>query len=117
MKELSKFQMAAVKRTAQSVKSLRTKKSKLEEKQAKLTEEINELEELIMVWEEPVMRMTGGFTSEQILNGEATITPVNAQDIEGGLDDSPLDTLLVEGTTPTSESLKQTEEDDLPFGM
>ena len=73
MKELSKFQMAAVKRTAQSVKSLRTKKAKLEEKQAKLTDEINELDEMIMVWEKPVIKMTGGYTSEQILKGESEI--------------------------------------------
>lgn len=117
MKELSKFQMAAVKRTAQSVKSLRTKKSKLEEKQAKLTEEINELEELIRVWEEPVMRMTGGFTSDQILSGKPTTVLNDVKDPEGEVDDTPVDEMLLEGTTPTSESLKQTEDDDLPFGI
>ena len=34
MKKLSKFEMAAVKRTAQNVKGMRKRKAKLEEKQS-----------------------------------------------------------------------------------
>ena len=73
MKELSRFEMAAVKRTAQNVKSMRTKLVKLEEKQSLITAEINQLEEMINDWEQPIIKMTGGFTSEQVLNGEMNI--------------------------------------------
>ena len=105
MKELSKFQMAAVKRTAQNVKSLRTKKAKLEEKQAVITKEIGELEDMIMAWEEPVIRMTGGFTSEQILNQEDKIELAGTEEVQKTeLDDSNLDEFQIKN-----------EDENLPF--
>lgn len=105
MKELSKFQMAAVKRTAQSVKSLRTKKAKLEEKQAVFTKEIGELEDMIMAWEEPVIRMTGGFTSEQILNQEDKIELASTEEVQKTeVDDSKLDEFQIKN-----------EDENLPF--
>ena len=45
MKELSRFEMAAVKRTAQNVKTMRRKLEKLCEKQSEITTEINQLED------------------------------------------------------------------------
>lgn len=72
-KELSRFEMAAVKRTAQNVKSMRKKLVKLEEKQSLITAEINQLEDMINDWEQPIIKMTGGFTSDQVLNGEMEI--------------------------------------------
>ena len=73
MKELSRFEMAAVKRTAQNVKTMRRKLEKLEVQQAEITKEVNSLSELIYDWEQPIIKMTGGFTSEQVLNGEMNI--------------------------------------------
>lgn len=99
MKKLSKFEMAAVKRTAQNVKGMRKRKAKLEEKQSELTKEINKLDEMISTWELPILKLTDGFTSEQVLNGEMeeSETIMNSfeeqSDLEGSfvLDDSPLD--------------------------
>lgn len=70
MKELSKFELAAVKRTAASVKPLLNKVKKLEEKKVALEQEISQIHTLINQWEAPVLTMTGGFTSSQVLNGE-----------------------------------------------
>lgn len=93
MKELSRFEMAAVKRTAQNVKNMRRKKEKLEEKQADITAEINQLAEMIDSWEQPIIRLTGGFTSEQILNGEMNTDVATSAEVEvindATLDDSP----------------------------
>ena len=66
-KELSRFEMAAVKRTAQNVKIMRNKKARLEEKRAFLNAEIDQLDEMINGWEAPILRLTGGLTSEQVL--------------------------------------------------
>lgn len=99
MKKLSKFEMAAVKRTAQNVKGMRKRKAKLEEKQSEITKEINELDEMISNWELPIIKLTDGFTSEQVLNGEMeeSETIMNSfeeqSDVENSFipDDSPLD--------------------------
>lgn len=103
MKKLSKFEMAAVKRTAQNVKGMRKRKAKLEEKQSELTKEINKLDEMISDWELPILKLTDGFTSEQVLNGEMeeSETIMNSfeeqSDLENSfVDDSPLDETEVE---------------------
>lgn len=70
MKELTRTEMMAIKRVAQAVKGYRKQKAKLEEKINSLNEELQDLEASIMTWEEPVIKITGGFTSEQVLNGE-----------------------------------------------
>lgn len=93
MKELTRFEMAAVKRTAQNVKNMRRKKEKLEEKQAALTTEINQLSEMINIWEQPIIKLTGGFTSEQVLNEEMNTEVATKEEVEvisdETLDDSP----------------------------
>ena len=103
MKELSRFEMAAVKRTAQNVKSMRTKLVKLEEKQSLITDEINQLEEMINDWEQPIIKMTGGFTSEQVLNGEMNIEheelPENSVVDDSSLTEYPLD--------PTNDEIEE----------
>lgn len=103
MKELSRFEMAAVKRTAQNVKSMRTKLVKFEEKQSLITAEINQLEEMINDWEQPIIKMTGGFTSEQVLNGEMNIEheelPENSVVDDSSLTEYPLD--------PTNDEIEE----------
>ena len=97
MKELSRFEMAAVKRTAQNVKTMRRKLEKLCEKQSEITTEINQLEELVYEWEQPIIKMTGGFTSEQVLNGEMNV--INEEIPEDStVDDSPLDEFQIQNT-------------------
>lgn len=109
MKELTRFEMAAVKRTAQNVKSMRKKLVKLEEKQSLITAEINQLEEMINDWEQPIIKMTGGFTSEQVLNGEMNIEHEEIPE-NNMVDDSPLDEYLLE---PSDDEVENTS----PFGM
>ena len=95
MKELSRFEMAAVKRTAQNVKTMRRKLEKLEVQQAEITKEVNSLSELINDWEQPIIKMTGGFTSEQVLNGEMNV--INEEIPEDStVDDSPLDEFRIQ---------------------
>lgn len=67
MKELTKFELAAVKRTAANVKIFRTKKAKYEAKKDDFQKEIDALNQLIDAWEAPVIAMTGK-TSEEILS-------------------------------------------------
>lgn len=69
MKELSRFEIAAIKRIAQNVKSSRVKKAKLEKKIAELQGELDIVNATIDSFEEPVKKMTGGYTSEEVLNG------------------------------------------------
>ena len=95
MKDLSRFEMAAVKRTAQNVKTMRRKLEKLEGQQAEITKEVNSLSELIYDWEQPIIKMTGGFTSEQVLNGEMNIEheelPENSVVDDNSLAEYPLE--------------------------
>ena len=109
MKELSRFEMAAVKRTAQNVKTMRRKLEKLEAQQAEITKEINSLSELIYDWEQPIIKMTGGFTSEQVLNGEMNIEHEELSE-NNMVDDSPLDEYLLE---PIDSDVQNTS----PFEM
>ena len=59
--------MAAIKRTAQNVKSFNKKKVTIETKIKALTTELEEINRTIESWEEPIKLMTGGKTSTQIL--------------------------------------------------
>lgn len=70
MKELSRFEIATVKRTAHSVKGWRGKKAKLVEKRDAIQAELDTIERAIEKFEAPIVELTGGFTSEQVLNGD-----------------------------------------------
>lgn len=69
MKKLSKFEIAAVKRTAQNVKTFRSKLAKAEAIVNAKMIEVSELQKQIDLWEAPIKEITGGFTSEEVLNG------------------------------------------------
>lgn len=69
MKELTRTQLAVVKRTAQNVKGLRTKLAKIKEKVEALTAEAISIDNTIEQFEAPIRTMTGGFSSEEVLNG------------------------------------------------
>lgn len=70
MKELSRTELATVKRTAANVKTFRAKKAKLEAQKAKIDAELESVNRSIDLFEQPIIEVTGGFTSEQVLNGE-----------------------------------------------
>lgn len=68
MKELTRFELAAVKRVAANTKSLRTKVEKLNAKIAELqTTKATYLNEIAM-WESPIVDKYG-YTVDQILDG------------------------------------------------
>lgn len=66
-KELSRFEIAIVKRTAQNTKALRTKRDKAKAKIEALTVDLQEIEAVIEKFEAPVKEITGGLTSEEVL--------------------------------------------------
>ena len=68
--ELSRYELAAVKRTAQIIKPKRTKLSKLFEKKKEIDAQIVDLQKEIDLWEAPIITKHG-YSSEQILSGEA----------------------------------------------
>lgn len=78
MKELSRFELATVKRTAQNVKGLRAKKAKFEAQLAKVTTELETINAAIDEFEAPIITLTGGFTSEQVLAGAMEAVPKEA---------------------------------------
>lgn len=113
MKELSRFELAIVKRTAQNTKSLRTKRDKLVEKIEKAQEELGVINEAIEGFEAPIKTMTGGFTSEEVLAGIMAVAEATEEAVG-------------EVEVPASEAVALTEEiapanpfgevaDEMPF--
>ena len=72
MKELTRFEMAAVKRVAANTKSLRTKVEKLNAKIAELTTMKTTYLNEIAMWESPIIDKYG-YTVDQILDGSYLI--------------------------------------------
>lgn len=75
---LSKYELAAVKRTAQNVKVLRKKLSRQDLIIEKAMQEKKSLEEEISLWEAPLISKYG-MTSEDILKGGEEPEPGNMQ--------------------------------------
>ena len=67
VKEFSKFEIAAIKRTAQNVDKYVSNKKKLLAKIAKMEAEVNTAQVMIDGWQEPIRSMTGGFTTEDLV--------------------------------------------------
>ena len=68
--KLDRYSMAAIKKTAQIIKPKRAKMAKLIAKRNTLDNEINALQNEIDLWEAPIITKHG-YSSEQILSGEA----------------------------------------------
>lgn len=84
-KELSRFELVIVKRTAQNTKALRTKRNKAVAKIEALTAELQEIEAVIEKFEAPVREITGGLSSEEVLaelNKEETTEDVEENTCE-----------------------------------
>ena len=77
MKELTRLEMASVKRAFQTTKPFRTKKAKLIEKINSLQQDVKALEDMIEMWETPIRKITGGYTSEEVMNGALEIPEEN----------------------------------------
>lgn len=125
MKELSRFELAIVKRTAQNTKSLRTKRDKLVEKIEKAQAELDVINEAIEGFEAPIKTMTGGFTSEEVLAGIMAVAEATEAAPEGEVSEEAVGEVEV----PASEAVALAEEvaeeapanpfgeasDDMPF--
>lgn len=67
MKKLSKFEIVAIKRTAQNVNAMVTKKTKLKEKINALQAEYDQIEEAQEQFEAPIRKMTDGYGTEDLV--------------------------------------------------
>lgn len=110
MKELSRFELAIVKRTAQNTKSLRTKRDKLVEKIEKAQEELGVINEAIEGFEAPIKTMTGGFTSEEVLAGIMAVAEATEAAPEGEVSEEAVGEVEV----PASEAVALAEEVEVP---
>ena len=111
MKELTRFEMAVVKRTAQNTKSLRTKRDKLVAKISACQVELESINIMIEKFEQPIKEMTGGYTSEEVLNGIPEMQEEQVvMDVEETkeCEETPVETTNVESNV---------EEDEFPFPM
>lgn len=122
MKELSRFELAIVKRTAKNTKSLRAKRDKLVEKIEKAQEELGVINEAIEGFEAPIKTMTGGFTSEEVLAGIMVVAEATEAAPEGEVSEE----VVGEVEVPASEAVALAEEvapanpfgegdDEMPF--
>ncbi len=116
MKELSRTELATVKRTAANVKTFRTKKAKLEAQKAKIDAELESVIKSIDLFEQPIIEVTGGFTSEQVLNGEMDAV---LQQLKS--DNQPVEEVATETATTDIETTanpfmpREEGSDPLPF--
>lgn len=80
-KEFSKFEIATIKRTAQSVNPMVTRKNKIAEQIVELQKEWDNLSAAQNQYEEAIKTMTGGFTTEDLVT--KVIETTNAVDKNG----------------------------------
>lgn len=69
-KNFSKIEIAVIKRTAQNVSQFVTKKAKIDAKIAELEAEKASLQPIIDSFQGPIKEMTGGYTTEDLVNKE-----------------------------------------------
>lgn len=138
MKEFSKFEIAVLKRTAQNVNPMVTKKNKIKARIAELQEEWNKLNTMQEQYEASIKTMTGGYSTEDlidkiiedtgkvdkdgkpikvtkyVLKYPETVIPVPT---EGPLGVSQYDNNDSNAKCPSEDKLseEEVESDDLPF--
>ena len=81
-KELTKFELARMKRTAQNVEGFLKQKNKLEEKKAKIEEELAVINQQIELTDAPTVAMTGYHTEDII---KKVVTPTDQVDKNGNI--------------------------------
>ena len=135
MKKFSKFEIATIKRTAQSVNPMVSKKAKLKEQIDARQTEYDQLNTMQEQYEASIKTMTGGYGTEDLVdkgiettsavdkNGKPikvtkyvlkypeTVIPVAAEEIEGMTASEVDDTAVVEGV----ETPKDAETPVSPF--
>lgn len=109
MKELSRTELATVKRTAANVKTFRAKKAKLEASMAKLAAELETINKSIDLFEAPILEVTGGYTSEQVLSGE-----MDAALRQLKTNEEPVEEVVNEETTSYEETSAVEQEQPAP---
>ena len=67
MKEFSKCEIAALKRTAANVRREVSQKERLTKKINELTSELSKVQERIDAWQAPIKSMTGGYSTEELV--------------------------------------------------
>lgn len=115
MKEISRFEMAIIKRTAQNTKSLRTKRDKLVAVIEKSQAELDVINEAIEGFEAPIKTMTGGFTSEEVLAGIMAVAEATEAAPEGEVSEE----VVGEVEVPATEAVtlgEEVSESENPFG-
>lgn len=112
-KEFSKFFIANLKRTAQIVNPLVKKKEKLQKAIAEKQAELAEVEADIAEYQGPIMRATGGYTTEDLI----TRTVVESTDKEGKVIKQTRYELTYPETVipPAEEGPLAEEKEELPF--
>lgn len=80
--ELSRYELAAVKKTAQIIKPKRAKMAKLIAKREEINRQIDSLQNEIDLWEAPIITKHG-YSSEQILSGEADDIASQTENMSG----------------------------------
>ena len=89
MKQLNRMEMAIVKRTAKNTQSLRTKRDKIAKLLSEKQQEFQTIVDTIEKFEAPIREMTGGYSSEEVLNnsfekvseeGENSVEKVSEQE-------------------------------------
>src|SRR5574344_2858699 len=74
MKKFSKFEIAAIKRTAASVNKYVERKKKLLAQQDSINAELDSISTMLNTWEEPIKQMTGGYTTEDLVTKHVITT-------------------------------------------
>lgn len=87
-KELTRFEVAVVKRTAQSTKPLRNKRDRIIAKIEALRVELEEVKAVIEKFEAPIREITGGLTSEEVLTQMATEVAATTDETANDVDDT-----------------------------
>ena len=67
MKKFSKFEISAIRRTAQIINPIVVKRDKALEKMRQLQKDIYEYDNTIAQYEKPILEMTGGYTTEELV--------------------------------------------------
>jgi hypothetical protein len=81
MKTFNLREITTIKRTAMNVNPLVTRKNKIKEKINQLNKEYNELQELQDTWELAIKTLTGGYTTEDLV--EKVVEDTGKVDKEG----------------------------------
>ena len=68
MRKFTKMEIAAIKRTAANVNKFMVQKEKLGKKLDQINEEYKAIADSLDVWEAPIKRLTGGYTTEDLVN-------------------------------------------------